>query len=535
MRESDVASGDDDVSPRPRGRRRRPGARRVSRRRLGDVRSRASREDRLRQRPAVDRGRGAQCRRHRLEDLCRRLAYRACPFRSQPSRKGRQSITASRTGRLTIADRLRGRVRHVDMRSGSWICARATDPDSFLRPRGWTGPPGRPTARRSPTGRRRALGEGRRTGNGTRQGHRQRIGTTEERPVWSPDGNTLYYDRGRPPVPPGTRDLYKISPVAAGSLENADDARRTDDWQPALSPDGKTPLLPAWPDEQCSRRFGSSASTGAWSRPSPRPAAGASTASGPRTEVGHPLHAGGVRSGRPRPAGSSAETPGVPTSWKAPNTSTATPTGRRTSRRNAIRRVAHIGVNQFATITLSCTDPDFGFGAEPPTPTPLESDALEIAMGPSHGTIGGISNERSSTRPNKDFQGIDAFTYTGTDGTSNAIPASVTIQVGNPPAGDHTPPSISGDQALGEEMAARQRPGEDLESADRDDDLVHPQRGGARDPHVPERQARQEVRREVREADQRQQEPPEMHPLRQCGKHQLQRQCRRQQGASSRV
>jgi hypothetical protein len=46
--------------------------------------------------------------------------------------------------------------------------------------------------------------------------------------------------------------------------------------------------------------------------------------------------------------------------------------------------------------------------------------------------------------PNKDFQGSDSFTYTGTDGTSTAVPASVTIRVGNQSAGgDKTPPGIS--------------------------------------------------------------------------------------------
>ncbi len=65
-------------------------------------------------------------------------------------------------------------------------------------------------------------------------------GTIEERPVWSPDGNTLYYNRGVPPIPPGTRDIYKISPVAASSLETQITSGAVDDWQPSLSPDGKT-------------------------------------------------------------------------------------------------------------------------------------------------------------------------------------------------------------------------------------------------------------------------------------------------------
>ena len=38
-------------------------------------------------------------------------------------------------------------------------------------------------------------------------------GIIEERPVWSPDGNTLYYNRG---ATAGTRDLYRKSPVTLG-------------------------------------------------------------------------------------------------------------------------------------------------------------------------------------------------------------------------------------------------------------------------------------------------------------------------------
>ena len=196
-------------------------------------------------------------------------------------------------------------------------------------------------------------------------------------------------------------------------------------------------------------------------------------------------------------------------------------------------KLAQIGVNQFTTITLSCTDPDFGFGAEPPTPTPLESDALEIVMGPSHGTIGGLSDDgKVIYTPNKDFQGTDAFTYTGTDGTSEALPASVTIQVGQKSAAvDKTPPSISGIRRLGQEMAPRQRSGEDLESAGRDHDLLPPQRGGAGDAHLPATESRAQVGQELRQTDERQQESPEMHPLRQRRQHQRRRQGRPEQGA----
>ena len=66
-------------------------------------------------------------------------------------------------------------------------------------------------------------------------------GIQEERPVWSPDGNTLYYNRGVPPFNTGSkRDLYKKSPVTPGGEEKGILTGETEDWQPALSPDGKT-------------------------------------------------------------------------------------------------------------------------------------------------------------------------------------------------------------------------------------------------------------------------------------------------------
>ena len=63
-------------------------------------------------------------------------------------------------------------------------------------------------------------------------------GTTDERPVWSPDGNTLYFNR----VVGGNRDIVKKSPVTLDGAETdvvADVGNvATDDWQPAVSPDG---------------------------------------------------------------------------------------------------------------------------------------------------------------------------------------------------------------------------------------------------------------------------------------------------------
>ena len=152
---------------------------------------------------------------------------------------------------------------------------------------------------------------------------------------------------------------------------------------------------------------------------------------------------------------------------------------------------AEIPVNGFTTIAFSCIDPDAGFGATPPTPTPLENEAFEIASQPAHGTLGGLSNGKVIYTPNKDFSGTDTFTYTGSDGTSNAPPATVTIHVVNKAAAavvavkDTTAPTISGVKM----SAKRWRLGSKLASISAHtgghDDLLQPQRGGPRNAHLP--------------------------------------------------
>jgi hypothetical protein len=89
-------------------------------------------------------------------------------------------------------------------------------------------------------------------------------------------------------------------------------------------------------------------------------------------------------------------------------------------------------------------DPDHGTGAEPPVAVPLEPETLEIAMGPSWGTLSDISNGTVTYTPKPGFNGTDSFTYTGSDGTTKAVPTSVVIQVGNPPAPDTLAPAVSG-------------------------------------------------------------------------------------------
>ena len=106
-----------------------------------------------------------------------------------------------------------------------------------------------------------------------------------------------------------------------------------------------------------------------------------------------------------------------------------------------------VAVNGFTRIALSCTDPDAGLGAAPPTPTPLDGDALSIASPPAHGDIGALGDDgKLIYTPNKNFRGTDTFTYTGNDGTSDSAPATVTVNVGIATGGgrDVTNPLVAG-------------------------------------------------------------------------------------------
>ena len=64
-------------------------------------------------------------------------------------------------------------------------------------------------------------------------------GFIEERPVWSPDGNTIYYNREATPANKEKRDIYMKSPVTLSGAEVPVVTGETDDWQPAVFPDGK--------------------------------------------------------------------------------------------------------------------------------------------------------------------------------------------------------------------------------------------------------------------------------------------------------
>jgi hypothetical protein len=270
---------------------------------------------------------------------------------------------------------------------------------------------------------------------------------TEERPVWSPDGKTLYYNRKEAA---GTKDLWKKTPVTAGgwtSLVYDDPA--LDAWQPALSPDGGRLCFLLGPQSSAADLF----TIDVKGVGGPAKFAEEGPATGELNCVWSPdgklilytrgaFEAGELYTRAPNGSGidnltqfnSESHFDGN-TDWATNFSPTCDPKG------------VNVGVNGFASVALSCTDPDSGFGKAPPTPEAIDDSSLEIVTPPKNGNLGSLENGRVIYTPNKDFKGTDSFTYTGSDGVSDADPATVTIQVADPSpppgGGDATSPVVS--------------------------------------------------------------------------------------------
>jgi len=267
---------------------------------------------------------------------------------------------------------------------------------------------------------------------------------TEERPVWSPDGNTLYFNREKVPVDANKRDLYKMS-ANVGAAELPVLTGVTDDWQPALSPDG---------ERLCFLRGGQDESADLWTVNANGTGANSYAARPGLGDLNCVWSPDGTRI---------AYTEGA--FYKGQMVSRGINGGTIDSFLNNIdehfdgnadwatnfpptcdSRTLGTEVNKFVSVQLACTDPDFGFGKEAAGPEPIEETGIEIVSPPAHGTIGGISDDAKVVyTPNKDFKGTDTFTYTGEDNASKAQSATVTINVtGGGGGGDKAAPRISG-------------------------------------------------------------------------------------------
>jgi hypothetical protein len=270
-------------------------------------------------------------------------------------------------------------------------------------------------------------------------------GTTEERPVWSPDGNTLYYNRGVPPFNAGTkRDLYKISPVSAASAETPILATEEDEWQPALSPDGNTLCFTRGPMSSAADVYLVGVNGGLVTPFSTSAAGNINCVWSPDgSEIIYTL--GVFSDGGLARRDANGTFDALPSAWSVANHFDGNADWATNFPPECDDVSTAVGVNEFTTIQLSCTDPDFGPGVTPPKPTAIDAGELEIVSPPANGAIGGITDEGTVIyTPNKDFRGTDTFSYTADDEFTEAPPATVTINVGQQGGGaDNTPPRIS--------------------------------------------------------------------------------------------
>ncbi len=264
----------------------------------------------------------------------------------------------------------------------------------------------------------------------------------DERPVWSPDGNTIYFNRGVSP----NRDLYKKSPVALTGTETGVVTNATkDDWQPSVSPDGtQLCFLRGGQDNTAdiervdvngtgitpiANTVGTGELNCVWSP------------DGSRILYTFGIFGAGDLQSRDKNGGDvqNLDSMNVPLHFDG-NADWATnfpPT--------CANQTVNTGVNKFVTIQLTCTDPDAGIGADPPTPTTIDSVFMDITQPPAKGNIGGLSDDRKIVyTPNKDSKGIDTIKFDGSDGASLGN-GTITIQVGTNPNGtpDNTAPRFS--------------------------------------------------------------------------------------------
>jgi len=268
----------------------------------------------------------------------------------------------------------------------------------------------------------------------------------EERPFWSADGSTIYYTRL---VATNDRDIYKKSPVTPDGTETDIIQGSTDDWQPAASPDNKrlcflrgdgvggsqnnnADIYVANTDGSDVHAFASVAGIGeldcVWSPDGSRIlyTSGIFSAGGMQTKdfFGNVVSLDSMNVANHFDGNADWATNLPPT---------------------CDNKTVSIGVNQFANVQLNCTDPDFSIGADPPTPTTIDSIFMTVNK-PARGNIGTLSDQRRVVyTPPKDFKGTDTFTYLGNDGTSDSTPATVTVHVGTNPNGtvDNTAPRFS--------------------------------------------------------------------------------------------
>jgi Tol biopolymer transport system component len=240
------------------------------------------------------------------------------------------------------------------------------------------------------------------------------------KPVWSNDSKTLYYSLL---VSPGNDDVYAQAADGSG-VATPIVTGPGDDYQPALSPDGKSLCFtdgafptPAAKVERSTitgtnvQQFANSGMGDyncAWSPDGTKIAYVEGTLSNGNLMV------------------KNSDGTGTPTDL-VPNVAgrfDGNPEWTRNPPPNCLGRSLTVRFNTSASIPLSCVDP----------PPENDSVTLAIASTPAHGSLGSINSASVAYTPARNFSGVDQFTFIGNDGTSDSTPATIriTVQPGPP-------------------------------------------------------------------------------------------------------
>ena len=251
----------------------------------------------------------------------------------------------------------------------------------------------------------------------------QPVGTGDAgKPVWTPDSKTLYYSLVvNPGMSPVDDDIYRkaaddtgvATPVVTGP---------TDDYQPALSPDGQnlcftrgafgTPMATVQRSTVAGTNVTQIADSGlgdyncAWSPDGTKIAFVRGIFSNGSLMVINSNGSGTATDLVPNVAGRFDGNP----DW----TRNPSPTCKDES--------ITIRPDTTVSIPLNCVDP-------PPENNPVTRSLVSL---PAHGSLGAINQNAVAYKPRHSFSGRDQFTFKGNDGTSDSNVATVHITVDAP-------------------------------------------------------------------------------------------------------
>ncbi len=244
------------------------------------------------------------------------------------------------------------------------------------------------------------------------------------KPVWSPDSKTLYYSLVvNPGGSPVDDDIYakaaddsgSATPIVTGS---------TDDYQPALSPDGQNLCFTRGAFGTTMATVQRSTITGANIMQIANSGQGDYNCawSPDGTEI---AYVQGVFGNGDLMVTSSDGT-GTPTAL-VPNVAgrfDGNPDWTRNPSPTCQSKTVRTEPNATVAIPLHCVDPA-------PENDPV---TLSIVTSPAHGTLSSISSGSISYTPARGFSGVDQFTFVGNDGTSDSKLATIQIRIRDVPA-----------------------------------------------------------------------------------------------------